>query len=165
MNISMRMAFAIAARMHIGEVVSMAGAVSSKRAEALDSRCVPCSTARSKVKAMSLCSLMHLHVKLQGILIVQTFMLYTCPSLSQVERFSNTDIISMCELSDSVSRAFHFWFWCRAPPGAIRVMAMWDCIPGENAWRGAYTVSSILLEVQACILDKHMVKQIASVSR
>ena len=30
---------------------------------------------------------------------------------------------------------------------------MWDCMPGEDAWSSAYTVHSILLQLQAFLLD------------
>ncbi|KAK9802996.1 hypothetical protein WJX73_007334 [Symbiochloris irregularis] len=44
----------------------------------------------------------------------------------------------------------------RMPEGGFWTLAIWDCVPGEDAWRSAYTVRSVLLEVQATILDEEL---------
>ncbi|KAK9867221.1 hypothetical protein WJX84_008701, partial [Apatococcus fuscideae] len=41
----------------------------------------------------------------------------------------------------------------RGAEGSAWEFAMWDCMPGEDAWSSAYTVHSILLQLQAFLLD------------
>lgn len=35
-------------------------------------------------------------------------------------------------------------------------MAIWDCVPGEDAWFAGYTVATILMEIQATVLDEEL---------
>ena len=42
---------------------------------------------------------------------------------------------------------------CRGTEGSAWNLLMWDCLPGEDAWSSAYTVHSILLQLQAFVLD------------
>ena len=41
----------------------------------------------------------------------------------------------------------------RGTEGSAWKLEMWDCMPGEDAWSAAYTVHSILLQLQAFVLD------------
>ncbi|KAK9829905.1 hypothetical protein WJX72_008590 [[Myrmecia] bisecta] len=35
-------------------------------------------------------------------------------------------------------------------------LALWDCIPGQDGWRSVYTVHSILVQLQAFLLDEDL---------
>ena len=44
---------------------------------------------------------------------------------------------------------------CRVE-GARWKLKMWDCIPGQDSWSSAYTVHSILLQLQVFLLDEDL---------
>lgn len=50
------------------------------------------------------------------------------------------------------------------PDGGFWTLAIWDCVPGEDAWRSAYTVRSVLLELQAAVLDEELQAGFSQVS-
>ncbi|KAK9843303.1 hypothetical protein WJX74_010075 [Apatococcus lobatus] len=50
-------------------------------------------------------------------------------------------------------------------PGANWKLAMWDCIPGRDAWSSAYTVHSILLQLQVFLLDEDLQWDTSKVTR
>ena len=42
---------------------------------------------------------------------------------------------------------------CRGAEGSWWELNLWDCMPGQDAWSSAYTVHSILLQLQVFVLD------------
>lgn len=40
--------------------------------------------------------------------------------------------------------------------GQLYKLAVWDCVPQQNSWSSAYTVQSILIQLQAFLMEEDM---------